>query len=358
MAFEQPPLLTGDNRKDLANLRDYLFRIARSLNPVTGAGENTKIVGYNTAGQAVQKAESPGGGADIENIRRNANELRDLILKTAKGVNIEIENRISGDAAIQGNLTVEIQARTSGDTALQQSLTDEAAARTSGDTAIQQSLTEEIASRADGDTGILNSLAAEIAARIQSDNGVISYADRKVEEYGSMFVAKSEYGQFVEGITGTIETTARGVVDSYNYASAIQSVQDGVDLLQSYYTTMSSEIRRGIVQDPSTGNYVTGIAISQNLQFSGECGPSDTNNPGDGYTYYYLTEGQTFGLYTSTGWQFWIDGVKVGWFDSQDGMLHVGTVYVENRIVNGGYWEEKTQSINGKYMYVINYIGG
>ena len=340
MAFERPPILTGNNGKDIANLRDYLFRMAGSLNPIANTSESTTVVGYNAAGQAIQRKESAGGGTDIEQIRRNASELRDLILKTARGVNIEIENRISGDAAIQQSLTVETQARTNGDATL------------------IQDLTAEIANRADGDTGILADLAAEITARIHSDNGTISYTDRKVEEYGSMFVAKSEYGQFVEGITSTIETTARGVVDSYNYASAIQGVQDGVDLLQEYYTDMTGEIRRGIVLDPSTDEYVTGIAISQNLQFTGECGPSDQHNPGDGNTYYYLDEGQTFGLYTSTGWQFWINGAKVGWFDSQDGMLHVGTVHVEQRIVNGGYWEEKTELINGHQMFVINYIGG
>lgn len=304
MAFERPPILTGNSGKDIANLRDYLFRMAGSLNPIANTSENTMVVGYNAAGQAVQKKESPGGGADIEQIRRNASELRDLIIKTANGVSDEITNRINGDAGLQAGLT------------------------------------------------------EEIAARMQSDNGVISYADKKVEEYGSMFVAKSEFGTFQENITGTIETTARGVVDSYNYGSAIQSVQDGVSLLQNYYTSIEGEIRRGIVLDPSTNEYVTGIAISQNLQFTGECGPSDQHNPGDGNTYYYLSGGQTFGLYTSTGWQFWIDGAKVGWFDSQDGMLHVGTVYVEQRIVNGGYWEEKTEPVNGHQMFVINYIGG
>lgn len=190
------------------------------------------------------------------------------------------------------------------------------------------------------------------------DQAVISYVDSKSEEYSSLYVAKSEYGTFTETINNRIETTARGVLESYNYGSAIQSMQDSISLIQAYFTNITGEIRRGIVQDPSTGDYVTGIAISQNLQFSGECGTDDPNNPGDGYTYYYLTSGQTFGLYTSTGWQFWIDGYKKGWFNSEDGMLHVAVIYTEEKIVHGGYWETKNSDINGFHMFEVNYIGG
>lgn len=190
------------------------------------------------------------------------------------------------------------------------------------------------------------------------DQAVRSYVDSKTEEYNSLYVAKSEYGTFTESINSRIETTARGVLEGYNYGTAIQSMQDSINLIQAYFTNITGEIRRGIVQDPSTGDYVTGIAISQNLQFSGECGGDDPNNPGDGYTYYYLTEKQTFGLYTSTGWQFWIDGNKKGWFDSADGMLHVATIYVEEKIVHSGYWETKNSDINGYHMFEISYIGG
>lgn len=199
----------------------------------------------------------------------------------------------------------------------------------------------------------------ELRALIESgDQAVVKYVDSKLEEYNSLYVAKSEYGTFTETINSRIETTAKGVVESYNYGSIIQGMQDSIGLIQAYFTNITGEIRRGIVQDPSTGDYVTGIAISQNLQFAGECGTDDPNNPGDGFTYYYLTQNQTFGLYTSTGWQFWIDGYKKGWFDSEDGMLHVATIYVEEKIVHSGYWETKNSNINGYHMFEISYIGG
>lgn len=188
------------------------------------------------------------------------------------------------------------------------------------------------------------------------DNAVIDLIDRKEEEYNGKYVAVSDFGVFERNIDARIETTAAGVVESYGYAERISSVQDSIDLMQHYYTNIDGEIRRGVVEDPETGNYVTGIAISQNLRFSGECGPTDQNNPGDGYTYYYLESGQTFGLYTSTGWQFWIDGYKKGWFDSVDGMLHVANIIVENVLQIGDSWQLKAATDGSEFELL--YVGG
>lgn len=262
MAFtEMPPMLSGSTQQQLNALRDYLFRMAKSLEPVTQMAENKVI--YDKTGRVQQETGTAANSEAIEKVRKNAAELEALIIKSA------------------------------------------------------DNLTQDIA-----------------AAESRS----YSYADSKTEEYNSMYVARSEYGDFVENIETTITNTARGVVESYDYGAAIESVQDDIGLIQNYYTAINGEIRRGIIEDPDNpGTYVTGVAISQNLQFSGECGPTDANNPGDGFTYYYLNEGQTFGLYTSTGWQFWIDGVKVGWFNSQDGMLHVANVYIEDTLQLGDW---------------------
>ena len=280
MAFEKPPQTSGDNRKDIAALRDYLFRMANSLNTIAGTDNRNLTVSYQNGKQIVKPAEGGAASADIDAIRRNANQLRDLIIKTA------------GE------------------------LDDEETARENGDTYLQ------------------------------------SYVDGKTETYNSMYVAQSTFGTFQENITGMIETTARGVVESYDYDALIQSAQDSIGLVQNYLTSIDGEIRRGIVQDPETGNYVTGIAIAQNLKFTGECGPTDPENPGDGYTYYYMNSGQTFGLYTSVGWQFWIDGYKKGWYSSQDGMLHVANIMVEEKLNVGGTWQMKSNGAELEITYV------
>jgi len=197
---------------------------------------------------------------------------------------------------------------------------------------------------------------SELQAIIEAgDNAVMSYVDSKTEVYNSMYLARSEFGTFQENVTSMIETTAKGVVESYDYGSSIESVQDSIGLLQSYYTSINGEIRRGIVEDPETGEYVTGIAIAQDLKFAGECGPSDERNPGDGHTYYYMNSGQTFGLYTSVGWQFWIDGYKKGWYNSQDGMLHVANVLVEQVLQLGSSWQLKSSGDGSEIEFL--YVG-
>lgn len=162
----------------------------------------------------------------------------------------------------------------------------------------------------------------------------LHYADGQIDALSERYLAKSEFGAFAENIESQIATTARGVLESYGLESRIQSSQDDIALLQYYISSMDGQIRRGIVTDPETGLEVTGIAISQNLQFTGAVVRGE-----DGADYYRLSSGQTFGLYTSTGWQFWIDGAKKGWYDSVDGMLHIANVAVEDKLQLGGGWQ-------------------
>lgn len=168
----------------------------------------------------------------------------------------------------------------------------------------------------------------------ESRQETFHYADGQIDALSEKYLAKSEFGSFAENIESQISTTARGVLESYELESRIQSNQDDIALLQYYMSSMDGQIRRGIVTDPETGLEVTGIAISQNLQFTGAVVRGE-----DGADYYRLSSGQTFGLYTSTGWQFWIDGAKKGWYDSVDGMLHIANVAVEDKLQLGGGWQ-------------------
>lgn len=175
-----------------------------------------------------------------------------------------------------------------------------------------------------------------------------SYADARLSAAGETFLARSEFGTFTENIESQIASSARGIVESYGYTEKIESNQERLSLLQTYVTDIDGQIRRGLVKDPATGENVTGIAISQNLQFTGE-----VTTGGDGKSYYTLSSGQTFGLYTSTGWQFWINGYRRGWYDSVDGMLHIANVAVENALQIGANWRISTEGGLG-----IKYTGG
>lgn len=288
----KPPMLTGKTQTDMENMRDYLFQMAQSIEeivPAESAAQAVKVT-RDAKGRPVTTPVS-GGDADLAAIRKNAQELKSLIVKSAENLQKKIN---------------------------------------------------------DGDTELAGMIA-------DGDNAVIDLMDEKEEQYNGKYLAKSEFGTFEQTLDSRIQTTAAGVVESYGFEETIDGVQEDIDLLQHYYTNIEGEIRRGIVVDPETGNYVTGIAISQNLRFEGECGPSDQHNPGDGYTYYYMESGQTFGLYTSTGWQFWIDGYKKGWFNSVDGMLHVANIMVEVSMQVGPDWQMR--AIPGRAELEILYVG-
>ncbi|MBR2583265.1 MAG: phage holin family protein [Oscillospiraceae bacterium] len=85
----------------------------------------------------------------------------------------------------------------------------------------------------------------------------------------------------------------------------------------------------------------------------GEIGGKYYTQTVGGVTYYELTPGQTLGLYTSSGWQFWINGVRRGWFSSQDSMLHVSNIVAEEKLRAGPDWE-----ISASGGFGLRYIGG
>ena len=183
----------------------------------------------------------------------------------------------------------------------------------------------------------VNSLKALI---IKTADEITEYTDMRVDNFESLYVAKSDYGNYYNQIETQVAQTARDTVETYHYTEAIGE-------LNAYLTDLNGQIRRGVIEDPETHEVHLGIAISEQLSFTGQ-----TQTEG-GLTYYELAPGQTLGLYTSTGWQFWINGVRRGWFSSEDSMLHVSNIVVENRLQLGNDWE--IVSTGG---FGLRYIGG
>lgn len=174
---------------------------------------------------------------------------------------------------------------------------------------------------------------------VKNADKVTEYTDTRIDSLSSTYVAISDYGNYYEQIDTKVQQTARNTVESYHYTESI-------DALNTYMTELNGQIRRGLIEDPYTHETSLGIAISENLSFTGQ-----THEEG-GVTYYELTPWQTLGLYTSKGWQFWIHGQKMGWFDSSDSMLHVANVYVESTLQIGKNWQVTTDGGFG-----IRYMG-
>lgn len=202
---------------------------------------------------------------------------------------------------------------------------------------VDKAVGDEIQNRA----AQLRSLIVKTADQIHHEIDVIT------EELHEDYLAISDFGTYQEQILTTIETTARNIVESYDYQAAINALGDQVGENESYLTAIRGEIRRGLITDPETGETAMGIAISEELSFTG-----NTQTEG-GLVYYELSPGQTIGLYTATGWQFWINGSKRGWFDSRDGMLHVANLAVENSLNLGAGWVITTTGGFG-----LRYTGG
>ena len=251
--YELPPRALGSEREQLAALRDYLVRLVREL-------DAARLALSVSSGSAAASAPAPASAA-AESARREAGELRALIVKTA----------------------------------------------------------------------------AQAERHIESLRAVLH------EDY----LALSDFGVYREEIEGSFEATARGVVESYDFLGEIEAVAGRLGGTESALEAIRGEIRRGLITDPETGETALGIAIAETLRFTG----NETTQAG--LTYYELAPGQTLGLYTSTGWQFWLNGSKRGWFDSRDGMLHVANLAVENSLRLGGDWLITTSGGFG-----LRYVGG
>ena len=259
--YEYPPLLTGSDSSDLRALRDYLVRMARSLEAVTAA----------SAAPAVTSASAPArqGAADhqareeaAKALRRSARELRSLILKTAD----DVERRTGMSIRALGE-----------------------------------------------------SQGEELNALRQSLGGL----EASLSEF---YLARSDFGDYLEQADSQLRLTAREIVESYQFDSLLKTYDSLSRETLRAVESIRGEIRRGLITDPSTGETALGIAIAQSLQFTGQVREEG------GLSYYELSPGQTLGLYTSTGWQFWVAGRKRGWFDSSDGRLHVVSQTVEESL--------------------------
>lgn len=167
---------------------------------------------------------------------------------------------------------------------------------------------------------------------VKTADVVESHVEKLSATLSEDYLARSDFGAYQETLRAGFEATARGVVESYSYDTALEALTEQGQATYRAVESINGEIRRGYIEDPATHETHLGIAIAENLRFA-----SSTQTK-DGVTYYQLAGNQTFGLYTATGWQFWIDGERRGWFDSSDRMLHVTHVTIEDDLHLGAGW--------------------
>ena len=203
--------------------------------------------------------------------------------------------------------------------------------------AVVEAVVQRVVPKSSDNTNNLRSLIIKNADNITvAFNDIDDLESRMTSDY----VATSDFGTVLLEYSSDIQNLASGVVESYGYEEAIAAKfsQNDADVLVNRVSKVEGYIRRGWIVDPSTNELVLGIAIFQKLDFD-----MTSTTDLDGNTYYEIINDSnhhpTFGLYTSKGWQFWINGQKVGWFDSEDSMLHVTNIVDESTMWLGAEWQ-------------------
>lgn len=222
---------------------------------------------------------------------------------------------------------------------------------TTANTKSAQKLTQELKQQATDLKSLIIKTADALNVEITHNTNSIEDINGTIETFGSTYVAQSEFGTYQQSMQTTIQNLSSGVSELYNSVDDITVRNQEQDAeLEQYLTLLNGQIRRGFIDDPDhPGQKIIGIAISQSLVFT-----SGTYDEA-GLTYYEIdsTKAQTFGLYTSTGWQFWVNGQKVGWFDStSESALHVASLITEKNARFGENWIIDTNSNGIGFRYV------
>ena len=251
MIYELPPQAKGTAEQQLADLREYLFRLTKDLDRISN---DTQLNIVSTSDKALTKAEQK----SVADIRQQAETLKALIIKTADEVEM--------------------------------------------------------------------------------------YADELVTNLSSVYVAQSEFGSYYNVIETNVRETAEAEISSYEYKEGV-TLADGLEAAEAYYTELNGQIRKGVIYDADNNPHI-GIAISEELEVTG-------TTTIDGIEYPIMSNEKTYGLYTASGWEFWLNGAVIGYFSStNEGTLHVINIVADKSYQIGSDW--LFTATNG---FGIKYIG-
>ena len=183
----------------------------------------------------------------------------------------------------------------------------------------------------------LKSLIIKTAHDVRSEMDVIE------TNLKSNYIAVSEWGSYEENLKADFQATAAGVVESYGYASRLDSLDRQAADFESYVIETGGYIKRGIIGYDEDNVPIIGIAIGQDLR--------SVKVQVNGVEYDEIDTTKNLATYTSTGITFWQNGVKVAWFSNEK--LVVTGISVADRIIINDEWE-----IGRKNGFTVKWIGG
>lgn len=117
----------------------------------------------------------------------------------------------------------------------------------------------------------------------------------------SDYVAQSEFGEYRQTLSNEIIATAQGVVQSYDYDSRLNALDETMAGFLSYETATKQYIKTGLLFYDEEGIPRYGVAV----------GESDTHITQDGET--LVSRDGLVATFTSDRLSFWQNGVETAW---------------------------------------------
>lgn len=181
-------------------------------------------------------------------------------------------------------------------------------------------------------TQVMDSVTSynELRALINNTSQVVhSEIDKLGAELEKQYTAVSEdWGRYQENISSTIEATAEGVVQSYNYDSTLQTLKEEAAGFSAYRISTEGYIRQGFVDYDEDGIPVVGIAIGQGL--------TSTTVTVNGRELQQIDSNVSCAFYTASKVSFRINGQEVAYVSNRK--LYIGDVEITGSVVLGGKW--------------------
>ena len=176
----------------------------------------------------------------------------------------------------------------------------------------------------------------ELRSLISNTAQIVSVEIEKLhKELDQQYVAISnDWGTFQENISSTIEATAEGVVQSYNYDSELQSLHEQASGFSAYKISTEGYIRQGFIERDENNVPIVGIAIGQGLK--------STSVTINGIEYQQIDTTASCAFYTATKVSFRINGQEVAYISNRK--LYIGDVEITGSVVLGSKWMISTTS--------------
>lgn len=177
---------------------------------------------------------------------------------------------------------------------------------------------------------------------VKTADTVAARMDRLRTELAGEYMARSDFGTYVEQLNAVIQADPTALTQYYQYFSQLRADVDSVSAgLSAWRTATEGTIRTGIV-DYRDGAPVYGLAVGQKLETTVDADTGET-----------VIEKKNFrAVYAANRLSFWEDAVEVAYVSNNQ--LYINDV-VALRNLQVGSWSVKD---GGALGLVIQWIGG